>query len=464
MCHTLSQIAHLANRLARRPILGYSRAMLGRRCVLLVALATSAVLIAACGSSSSSSSSSAAGAGGSTGSGGSGNPINIGLVIDTTGSTKAIGDAFYRGAVAAAKLFGPIDGRPVHFITENGEGFSAAATSADVIRLATQDHAVAVLGMAAGECTGAISVADRVHLPMIGTSCVIQQDVGSNCSPWFLNGDPSPLGLATAMKVVLPKALPGFIGKKWVVIGDDPGWSVSVGDYWDKVPGASTAGIEIAPFGTTDWAPYIAKLKASGAQGLLLAISFGVQYPTFMQQANAAGLFKQMKFAAPLGFPEDGMVPGYGELASNNTVAALLKTFVVWQYGAPWTYLIQNPLGKQYVDTYYSLFHNAPPAQSNMQMDNTWRMLTAIKQAGPSNPVQIMEDLRKPTLTPYYTKPIGVQPDGVEVLAPAWVTQLKKLAHPMYGVTYANVIKQIIPASEVIPSAQVYGCHLASLQ
>lgn len=429
-----------------------------RRGVPLLAVAVTALLLAACGSSGSSGGAQPAGAKGG------GNPINIGLIIDTTGSTKAIGDAFYRGAVAAAKVFGPINGRPVHFITENGQGFSASATAADVIRLKTQNNAVAVLGMAAGECTGGISVANRVHLPMIGTSCVIQQDVGKSCSPWFLNGDPSPLGLATAMKYVLPKALPGFIGKKWVVIGDDPGWSASVGNYWDKIPGASTAGIEIAPFGTTDWAPYIAKLKASGAQGLLLAISFGVQYPAFMQQANAAGLFNQIKFAAPLGFPEDGMVPGYGELASNKTVAALLKTFVIWQYGAPWTYLIKNPLGKKYVDTYYRMFHSAPPAQSNMQMDNTWRMLTAIKQAGPDNLTGIMQALRKPIMTPYYTQPIAVQPGGVQILKPAWVTQLKKLAKPQYGVSYANEIKQILPASQVIPSAQVYGCHLAPLQ
>jgi ABC-type branched-subunit amino acid transport system substrate-binding protein len=234
------------------------------------------------------------------------------------------------------------------------------------------------------------------------------------------------LGLATAMKVVLPKTLPGFIGRKWVVIGDDPGWSASVGQYWDKIPGASTAGIELAPFGTTNWAPYIAKLKASGAQGLLLAISFGVQYPTFMQQANAAGLFKQMKFVAPLGFPEDGMVPGYGETASNKTVAALLKTFVVWQYGAPWTYLIKSPMGKKYVDTYYSMFHSAPPAQANMQMDNTWRMLTAIKEAGPDNPKGIMADLRKPILSPYYTKPIGVQPGVGDTAGEAATTTVRR--------------------------------------
>src|SRR6202012_4195281 len=68
------------------------------------------VALAACGNSSGSAAAGAvAGSGlGSSSGSGSGKPINIGLVIDTTGSTKAIGDAFYRGAHAAAKLFGPI--------------------------------------------------------------------------------------------------------------------------------------------------------------------------------------------------------------------------------------------------------------------------------------------------------------------------------------------------------------------
>lgn len=427
-----------------------------RRRISLLAVAATALLMAACGSNGSS------GSGG--GSGASGKPITIGLIADQTGSTKAIGNQFIRGATAAAKVFGPINGRPVKFVVEDGNGFSAATTAAKAIKLKTQDKAVALLGMAAGECSGGLAVAKRIQIPQIGTSCVIQEIVGKDCSPWFLNGDPSPLGLATAMKVVLPKALPGLIGSKWVVIGDDPGWSKSVASYWNEVPGARPAGVEIAPFGTTDWGPYIAKLKASGAKAVLLAVSFGVQYPAFLQQANAAGLMDKMKFVAPLGFPENGMVPGYGERASAATVDALGKVFVVWQYGAPWTYIAKaSPLGKKYVDTFYKMYGAPPAAQANMQMDNTWRMLTAIKAAGPDNPKGIMEYLRKtPVKSPFYSEPIGVQPGGAQLLKPAWVTKFEKLDKKQYGVDHANVIKEIVPAPKVIPSAQEYGCQLGS--
>ena len=321
---------------------------------------------------------------------------------------------------------------------------------------------MAVLGMAAGECAGGLSVANRVKLPMIGTSCVIQEIVGENCNPWFFNGDPSPLGLAEAMRVVLPQTVPGLIGSRWAVIGDDPGWSQSVADYWNDVPGAKPAGVEIAPFGTTDWGPYIAKLKASGAKALLMAISFGVQYPAFLQQANAAGLFEQMQPVAPLGFPENGQVPGYGERASEKTVDALKKVEVVWQYGAPWTYIEENsPEGKKYVEMFVKEYGGPPAAQANMQMNNTWRMLTAIKEVG-TDPQKIAEKLATPITTPYYSEPQGVQKGNRQIDVPAFVTKLEELPKPQYGVEYANQVDRIIPAKEVIRDAKTYECNLPS--
>ncbi|MGO9955542.1 MAG: ABC transporter substrate-binding protein, partial [Solirubrobacteraceae bacterium] len=235
-------------------------------------------LTAGCGSSSGSSSASATPAAASATSSASGKPITVGIIADTTGSTKTIGDQFINGSEAAAKLFGPVDGRPVKFAIQDGGDFSASVTAAKVIQLQAQDNAAAVLGMASSECEGAISVADRAQIPMIGNSCSIQDVVGSNCSYWFINGAPSPAVDAKAMAISAEKQFPGLIGERWVVIGDDPGWSESVAQYWDSVPGAKHAGVEIAPFGTVDWAPYIAKLRASGARAVLVAISWGVQY------------------------------------------------------------------------------------------------------------------------------------------------------------------------------------------
>ncbi|MGP0049234.1 MAG: ABC transporter substrate-binding protein [Solirubrobacteraceae bacterium] len=419
-------------------------------------------LTAGCGSSSGSSSASATPAAASATSSASGKPITVGIIADTTGSTKTIGDQFINGSEAAAKLFGPVDGRPVKFAIQDGGDFSASVTAAKVIQLQAQDNAAAVLGMASSECEGAISVADRAQIPMIGNSCSIQDVVGSNCSYWFINGAPSPAVDAKAMAISAEKQFPGLIGERWVVIGDDPGWSESVAQYWDSVPGAKHAGVEIAPFGTVDWAPYIAKLRASGARAVLVAISWGVQYAAFLQQADAAGLFKQMEIVAPVGFPENSMIPGYGFPASSTTVSALLKTRVLSQYGGSWTYVDETPLGKKFNQLFYNTYHYPPTTQANVAMADTWMLLSAMKAVG-TDPHKLMQELVTGSFqTPYWTQPLSVQAGGRQLNVPAFATKFERLPKPEYGASYANKVLFVMSPSEVVGSASSYGCHVSS--
>jgi ABC-type branched-subunit amino acid transport system substrate-binding protein len=332
-----------------------------------------------------------------------------------------------------------------------------------VIQLKSEYNASAVLGMASSECEGAISVANRVQIPMIGNSCSIQDVVGSNCNYWFINGAPSPAVDAKAMAVSAEKQFPGLIGERWVVVGDDPGWSQSVAQYWDSIPGAKHAGVEIAPFGTVDWAPYIAKLRASGAKAVLVAVSWGVQYAAFLQQANSSGLFKQMQIVAPVGFPENSDVPGYGFPASNSTVTALLKTKVLSQYGGAWTYTQQTPLGKKFNETFYQSYHYPPTTQANVAMLDTWILLSAIKAVGASDSHKLMQELVTGSFqTPYWTHPLSVQANGRELNVPAFATKFEKLATPEYGVDYANKVLFVMPPSEVVGTASSYGCHVSN--
>jgi ABC-type branched-subunit amino acid transport system substrate-binding protein len=421
------------------------------RTTLAAVTAVAAILAAGCGSSSDPASPASSAK----------DPITVGIIADMTGSTKTIGEQFINGSEAAAKIFGPVDGRPVTFVPEDGGDFSASTAAAKVIQLKTQYNAVAVLGMASSECEGAISVAGRVQIPMIGNSCSIQQVVGSDCNYWFINGAPSPAVDAKAMAISAEKQFPGLIGQKWVVIGDDPGWSESVAQYWDSVPGARHAGVQIAPFGTVDWAPYIAKLRASGARAVLVAISWGVQYAAFLQQARAAGLFQQMQIVAPVGFPENSMVPGYGTSASTSTVQALLQTKVLSQYGGSWTYVNQTAVGRRFNELFYKSYGYAPTTQANVAMADTWMLLSAIKMAG-TDPHKLMEALTTHSFqTPYWTQPLSVQAGGRQLNVPTFATKFEKLADPQYGVSYANKVLFVMPPSSVVGSASSYGCHVS---
>jgi branched-chain amino acid transport system substrate-binding protein len=400
--------------------------------------------------------------GGGDESGEPGKPITIGIIADRTGAAQTIGDQFINGSKAAAELFGPINGRPVRFVVEDGGNFNAATTSANVIKLKSRHKAVAVLGFASSECQGATSVAERVQIPMIGNSCSIQDLVGKSCNEWFINGGPSPAMAAKTMAVSAQRQFPDLIGKPWVVLGDDPGWSRSVASYWGSVPGAERPDVQIAPFGTVDWGPYIEKVKATGAKAVLVAVSWGVQYAAFMRQADAAGLFDEMEVVAPNGFPENSMIDGYGAPANKETVEALKKAAILAQYGGSWTYTQQNKLGKRFNELFYKRFKYAPPTQANIQMANTWLLLSAIKKVG-TEPRKLMNELATGSFsTPYWTEPLKVQPDGRQLMVPSFATKLERLSKPEYGVDYANEVMFVVPPSQTVESAKAYGCSLPS--
>jgi ABC-type branched-subunit amino acid transport system substrate-binding protein len=220
--------------------------------------------------------------------------------------------------------------------------------------------------------------------------------------------------------------------------------------------------VQIAPFGTVDWTPYIAKLRASGAKAVLVAISWGVQYAAFLQQANAAGLFNQMRIVAPVGFPENSMVPGYGTAANASTVQALLKTDVLSQYGGSWTYIDQTPMGHAFDQLFYKTYHYPPTTQANVAMADTWMLLSAIKKVGTDNK-KLMQALTTQSFqTPYWNKPLSVQAGGRQLNVPAFATKFEKLAHPQYGVSYANKVLFVMPPSSVVGSAGSYGCHVSA--
>jgi ABC-type branched-subunit amino acid transport system substrate-binding protein len=215
--------------------------------------------------------------------------------------------------------------------------------------------------------------------------------------------------------------------------------------------------VEIAPFGTTDWAPYIAKLKASGAAAVLLAVSWGAQYTSFVQQAMAQGLYDSMQVVAPVGFPDE-MLPGYGADGSEKTVQALQQTKVLAEFGGSWTFESQYPDRKKFNQLYYDMYKHPPTTQANLAMASAWMLFDAMNKAG-TDPQKLMEALTTESFqTPYSKEALKVQPDGRQVEMPMYATKLVKLPAKQYGVDYANETLFTMPSDQVVDSAADLGC------
>ena len=348
------------------------------------------------------------------------------------------------------------------FVPEDGGDFSASTAAAKIIQLKAQYNATAVLGMASSECEGAISVANRVQIPMIGNSCSIQDVVGSDCNYWFINGAPLAGRGREGDGDLRPEAVPRPDRPE---VGGDRGRP--------RLEPERRAVLGLGPRRPARWrADRPVRHRRLDAvhrqdqgqrrQAVLVAISWGVQYAAFLQQAKAAGLFSQMQIVAPVGFPENSMVPGYGTAASGSTVQALLATKVLSQYGGSWTYVDQTALGKRFNQQFYKSYHYPPTTQANVAMADTWMLLSAIKAVGTGSHTLMQALTTRSFQTPYWTQPLRVQPGGRQLEVPAFATKFEKLAQPQYGVSYANKVLFVLPPSSVVGSATSYGCHVSA--
>jgi branched-chain amino acid transport system substrate-binding protein len=382
-------------------------------------------------------------------------PIKIGIIAPQTGSIKIIGDQLIHALQAARVAYGDINGRKVEYVIEDAGNFEQDKAAAQIQKLVQQDHVVAVLGLTAGECLGGLSVADRVQVPMIGSNCVVQQPVAEDCNKWFIGLSPAPSMIAKAMAPSAERQFPDLIGKPWIVLGDDPGWSQAMSDAWTTVPGSNVVSTEIAPFGTTDWAPYIQKLEASHAGAVLLSVSWGDQYVAFLQQANAAGLFEKMSVVAPVGFPE-------WMLLDPKTAAAAQKLEILTQWGGSWDYENQQPARKAYNEAFYKLYNTAPTTQGNWSMATAYMLFDAIAKVGTDNEKLIDELTTDKFDTPLWEKPIFVQPGGRQVEVPMFAGKVATLPQPKYGVTSYVKTLFTIPPEVTLDSASDLGCNLSS--
>ena len=94
------------------------------------------------------------------------------------------------------------------------------------------------------------------------------------------------------------------------------------------VTGQNYVGDAFAPLDTTDWSPFIARARASGATAVMMSVTLGTPLLQFVQQANEFGLTKEAQLVAPIGLP-DWLVAKLGALSTNVVSAG---SWAAWRY------------------------------------------------------------------------------------------------------------------------------------
>ncbi|MBI2781145.1 MAG: ABC transporter substrate-binding protein [Chloroflexi bacterium] len=205
-----------------------------------------------------------------------------------TGEVAIDGELTRKGidlAVAEINAAGGIGGRPIQVKLEDG-ACDPAATASAAQKLITADKVIALEGAFCSSATAAVlPIASRAQVPFV-SSLSTAADLTEQGNDWFSRFAPTEALMAA-------KATPALIAqlgiRKASILTFNDDYGLSYAAAYDKELRA--AGIEIASsenFGanTQDYAPFITKIKSSGADTVFVAADTGPEAAVFKQMAQ----------------------------------------------------------------------------------------------------------------------------------------------------------------------------------
>lgn len=243
-------------------------------------------------------------------------PVKIGLVVALSGTYQAVGEDMKRGWDLYLDLHGnKLGGRDVEVIVVD-EGDGSGAVVAPINKLVKQDKVVAVAGIVGGgSVAAAVPILVENRIPLIGSNGrpTTMDDVSWVWHTSFLSTEPG-----IAMGAYVHREVDGPV----YAIGPDyqGGWDELQGftDAFTAAggklanPGGKTT---FTPFPqTTNFAPYLADIKASGAKAVYTFYA-GSAAVAFVKQYHEFGLADEIPLYAAGFLTEGGVLAAQGEAA-----------------------------------------------------------------------------------------------------------------------------------------------------
>jgi branched-chain amino acid transport system substrate-binding protein len=251
----------------------------------LVAAAASLTLSACSGSGSPSALPSSAGGSATPA---TGTPFIIGIITPLTGEVAIDGELTKKGidlAVEEINASGGVNGRPIEVRIEDG-ACDPAATASAATKLLTADKVIALEGAFCSSATAAaIPLAARAKIPYV-SALSTAADLTNPGDPWFSRFAPTEALMAAQATPILVQKL-GIKKAAILTFNDDYGLSYAAA-YQKELQAAGINIVSIENFGanTQDFAPYISKIKSSGADTVFVAADTGPEAAVFKQMSQ----------------------------------------------------------------------------------------------------------------------------------------------------------------------------------
>ena len=225
-------------------------------------------------------------------------PIKIGFLYILSGRVAQFGYVARQGAELAIDEIndsGGINGRRVKGVFADTKADPKVAIAA-ATKLANKDVVDALIGIISSRV--AVAVAPKVEdlgIPLIVTTALTPVITGKACNRYTFRITYN-LEASLRAAAILASRLPA---KTWTTVGPD----YSLGHVsWDlfqqnlkrlrpDVEFLSEPDVVFASLKTTDWGPYVDRLKKSRADGVLVSL-WGGNFMDFVREGNKSRLFK----------------------------------------------------------------------------------------------------------------------------------------------------------------------------
>lgn len=373
-------------------------------------------------------------------------PLKIGVLTFLSGKLKPIGDEISTGIQTAVQMRGPVLGRSVELVLEDSL-VNAQVAVTKATKLVQRNRVAAILGTSTLEALALLPVADRLRVPIITSNSGSAVITGEKCNYWVFQTNPTPQMAVAAMRHLITRNQK-LRTAKWFTLGHDYPWSRRVARSVKIVKGVKYVGETFAPLDTTDWAPFIAKVRSAGATAVVIPVTLGTPLVQFIQQAHEFGLTKEAVLVAPIGLP-DWLIAKLGSLSTHIISAGA--------WGA-WRLEERVPMTARFNALYHKMHGRVAGMQAIQAGTAALLLFEAMEQAGSTDARAVIGALEQiDMMTP--AGRMHFQPNGRMAEVPLILGNIEKLATPRYGAQYAQSV-EILSSYETLLPAKRLGCRL----
>ena len=371
-------------------------------------------------------------------------PIYIGFNDVRSGAFKSNGDKFLQGVEVAVKEInkvGGLLGRPLELVIEDNQMKPEIAVQ-KLRKLIQSDKCEAIFQGSSSAVALSIAQAipryKKIYVPVAAFAMDL---TGANFSPYIFRTD--------ANVAILSKTMATYVGKqknlkKVYMVNMDYSFGHDVANFYEKfvkevAPDTQIVGKDFHPMFNKDFAPYISKVKASGAD-YLLTCNWGTDLIQLIIQARSLGL--KIPFAGIL-------------QADINALAAMPGDEAVGNYAvASFVPGLDNPEAKKLEESFYEKAGVWPVEQIWYAYKGVVLWAEAVKKAGSIDTDKVIKAFEGmkwngPTGT------VTMRAQDHQLMQPMIAAQVVKKTK-YYDFPYLKPL-QIIPAEQLVYKPEDYG-------